>query len=309
MNTQAPFFADLAEGPAGGHAVWLRASDGVRLRAAVWPEGNRGTVLLFPGRTEYIEKYGRAAADLARRGYATVSLDWRGQGLADRLLPDPLIGHVGRFADYQRDVQAVMALAQGLPGPLYLMAHSMGGCIGLRAMMQGMAVKAAVFSAPMWGIRLAPALRPVAVSVAAASRLVGQANRYAPSTDSSVYVATAPFADNVLTTDPEMYGWMQRQIAARPELSVAGPSLGWLHEALSECRRLAAMPSPAIPALCVLGGRERVVDAAPIRRRMARWPQGRLDLVAEAEHEVMMETPAIRAGFFDAAAALFAASR
>jgi len=44
----------------------------------------KGTVLLFPGRTEYIEKYGPAAADFLARGFATVVIDWRGQGLADR---------------------------------------------------------------------------------------------------------------------------------------------------------------------------------------------------------------------------------
>jgi len=50
------------------------------------------------------------------------------------------------------------------------------------------------------------------------------------------------------------------------------------------------------------------VDVAPIHLRMARWPKGRLELYPSAEHEVMMETPALRARFFDAAAALFEAN-
>ena len=65
MTAPAPFHADLAEGPAGGHALWVNTSDGVRIRIGLWPAGEKGTVLLLPGRTEYIEKYGRAAADLA----------------------------------------------------------------------------------------------------------------------------------------------------------------------------------------------------------------------------------------------------
>ena len=32
----------------------------------------------------------------------------------------------------------------GLPQPLYLMCHSMGGCIGLRSLMRGVPVRAAV---------------------------------------------------------------------------------------------------------------------------------------------------------------------
>jgi len=59
----------MAEGPEGGYALWLTADDGVRLRAVHWPkEGARGTVLLMPGRTEYCEKYGRTASELAARG-------------------------------------------------------------------------------------------------------------------------------------------------------------------------------------------------------------------------------------------------
>jgi lysophospholipase len=311
VNPPAPFHAALADGPDGGRAFWLTASDGVRLRAAVWGPGDMGTVLLFPGRTEYVEKYGRAAADLAARGYATVTVDWRGQGLADRPLADAMTGHVAHFRDYQRDVQAMVALAEdlALPQPFYLMAHSMGGCIGLRALMLGLPVRAAVFSAPMWGIRIAPLMRPLAVTLAAASLLLKRGHRYAPGTTATTYVAEAPYADNVLTTDAEMFGWMKAQVAAVPELALGGPSLGWLHAALAECRALAALPSPATPTLCVLGSAERVVDPAPIRARMARWPSGRLQLVPGAEHEVMMETPAIRTGFYDAAAALYQAHR
>lgn len=83
----APLYTDIAPGPEGGQAHWAETSDGKRIRLGHWPcAGARGTVLLFPGRTEYIEKYGLCAADFARRGLATMAIDWRGQGLSDRLL-------------------------------------------------------------------------------------------------------------------------------------------------------------------------------------------------------------------------------
>ena len=42
----------------------MQADDGVTLRLAHWPAASdsRGGVLLFPGRTEYIEKYSGIAA-------------------------------------------------------------------------------------------------------------------------------------------------------------------------------------------------------------------------------------------------------
>ena len=112
MLSPAPLLNDLARGPAGASGHWVQTPDGLRLRLGVWRQGAKGTVLIFPGRTEYIEKYGGAAAALAEAGYTSLAIDWRGQGLSDRLLPDRLIGHVDRFSDYQRDVQTLLAAAK-----------------------------------------------------------------------------------------------------------------------------------------------------------------------------------------------------
>lgn len=309
--TEAPFHAELAEGPPGGRAVWLNTSDGVRIRAGIWRGGEKGTVVLLPGRTEYIEKYGRAAADLVARGWSVISVDWRGQGLADRALADPMVGHVQHFDQYQRDMDAVLdcVRAEGMPGPLMLMAHSMGGCIGLRALYRDLGFRAAAFSAPMWGILIAAWLRPVAQVVSALAGPFGQAHRYAPGTGAKTYVLDAAFEGNVLTTDREMWDYMKAQAAAHPEMSLGGPSVGWLRAALTECAALAARPAPNLPVVCALGTAEKVVDAAPIHLRMAGWAKGALDLYPGAEHEIIMEKPSDRARFFDRASALFDANR
>lgn len=305
--TAAPFLLALADGPPGGHAIWLQASDGVRLRAGFWPGGRKGTVLLLPGRTEYIEKYGLAAGDLARRGYATLTLDFRGQGLADRPLPDAMLGHVAAFTDYQRDMQALLAFARQMdvPQPLFLLSHSMGGSIALRALMDGFPVKAAAFSAPMWGIKLPFLTRPFAPAIAWLGAALGKSQSYAPTTGPQTYVLANPFAGNVLTADADMWAYMQSHVQADPRLSLGGPSLHWLRMALADCAALARLPSPNLPCYTALGTQERVVATAPIHTRMARWPGAGFDIIAGAEHEVMMEIPTTRAQFFDAACALF----
>ncbi len=309
--TPAPLYCGPGDGPAGGRAVWLRTRDEVRIRAGLWRGGDRGTVVLMPGRTEYIEKYARAAGDLVARGWSVVTVDWRGQGLADRALADPMVGHVQDFDQYQRDLDAVLALvrAEGMPAPLMLMAHSMGGCIGLRALHRDLGFRAAVFSAPMWGILMAAWLKPVAQVLSALATPLGQAHRYAPGTGAKTYVAEAAFQGNVLTTDQPMWDWMRAQVVAHPELSLGGPSMGWLRAALTECAALAMKPAPAVPAICALGTAEKVVDPAPVHLRMAGWADGQLDLYPGLEHEIMMEGPADRARFFDRAAALFDANR
>ena len=307
MTIEAPLFTAEADGPPDGRAFWLRGADGVQIRVAVWGGGTNGTVFLFPGRTEYIEKDGRAAADLQARGFTTLVVDWRGQGLAQRAYEDRMIGHVGHFDEFQRDVDAVLAFAgaQGLPQPFHLLCHSMGGCIGLRSLMRGLPFASAVFSAPMWGISMAAWMRPVAHVIGRLAGPFGQAHRYAPGTGGQTYVLAAPFQGKVLTTDAEMWDYMRRQVSAHPDLALGGPSLGWLGAALRECSALAALPAPATPAITALGTAEKVVDVAPIHLRMAGWANGRLDLYPGAEHEVPMEIPSHRKRFFDDAARLF----
>ena len=85
--------AEALDLPPGGIAwdetLTLEASDGVRLRGALWrasdPDGScRGLVLLLNGRTEFVEKCALPAAALVARGFAVASVDWRGQGLSPR---------------------------------------------------------------------------------------------------------------------------------------------------------------------------------------------------------------------------------
>ncbi|SEQ99660.1 alpha/beta hydrolase [Thalassovita taeanensis] len=297
MQHEAPFLSDIANGAPDGRAFWLTTDDQVKIRVGVWnAQAGKGTVLLFPGRTEYIEKYAHAAADLSEAGYATLAIDWRGQGLADRLIDDPMIGHVAQFRDYQHDVAAALRAAQDmdLPQPWFLIAHSMGGGIGLRSLQEGLPVRGCVFTGPMWGILLAGGLRPVAWTLTRVSRMLGIGATLSPGTRGTAYVTSEPFEDNTLTTDPTMYAFMQEQLNRHPELSLGGPSMNWLHEALLDTRSIAQRPSPALPCLTYLGGNERIVDAARIRDRMAAWPDGNLIEVPGAEHEVLMETPAIR---------------
>lgn len=305
---EAPLYTDIAEGPEGGQAFWTRADDGVRLRLGHWPGGVKGTVLLFPGRTEYIEKYGPTARDLLARGYGTLSIDWRCQGLSDRLTDDPMLGHVDRFSDFQRDVAAVVQVAEDLncPKPWFLIAHSMGGCIGLRALHRGLDVRAVAFTGPMWGMQMAPALRPLARPLSRLMTMFGAGQAYAPTTKGETYVKAAPFQDNMLTSDPDMYAFMQRQATAHPELTLSGPSVSWLDSALQETCELQAMPAPDIPALTFLGTNERIVEIEPIHRIMGKWKQGRLEMAPGCEHEILMEGPAMRATFFDAVETLFA---
>ncbi|KUP92104.1 alpha/beta fold hydrolase [Tritonibacter horizontis] len=320
-DSAAPFHADIAQGPEGGAAHWLTTSDGLRIRAGHWPPPQAGsaghgtapagTIFLFPGRTEYIEKYGPFAKDMVARGYCVLTVDWRGQGLADRALSDRRLGHVDHFDAFQRDVAALQAHAEALklPKPWFVLGHSMGGAIALRALMNGLPVEACVFTAPMWGIRIPFALRPLARLLGRFRTQLGLNHRLVPTTKIEQYVQIAPFEGNLLTTDPEMYAFLQMQMDAQPDLVLGGPTIQWLGAAMVECAALAASASPDVPCITFLGDREDIVATAPIHDRMARWPNGRLEIVAGAQHEILIERPETRNRVADAIATHFSHAR
>lgn len=296
----APFHHELAEGPRDVRSFWRLARDGVRVRITHWPvEDTAGTILLFSGRTEYAEKYGSIARDLTGAGFTVLTVDWRGQGLSDRVAKDARLGHVNGFGDYQLDVAELLATAEELscPEPRFMIAHSMGGGIGLRSLVEGLAVEKAVFSAPMWGINMPIWVRPVPYFLPQVLRAIGVRERLAPGTTIENYVLATPFDGNMLTTDRETYAHMTRHAEAVEAFALGGPTLDWVGYAAHETRRLRRAARPGIPVLTFLGSDEQIVSTGAIRQVHRNWPTGELRIVDGARHEIMMEAPAVRGRF------------
>ncbi|WP_111558621.1 alpha/beta fold hydrolase [Paracoccus sediminilitoris] len=312
---QAPFHQLPDDRLAPASAFFVTADDGKRLRLGLWePEvtGPHGTVLLFPGRTEYIEKYAPVARRLTDRGYAVLAIDWRGQGMSDRLQDDPRPGHIIEFSDYQRDVIEMVVAGQhiGLPEPWHLLAHSMGGCIGLAALENDLPVRTAVFSAPMWGINLRRFQHGAALGIAYLAGRLGRGGLVAPGSGgaNATYTLEESFNANLLTGNVDEWTRLMREAAAWPDLTIGGASFDWVGKALNECSRLSRIASPDVPTLVGLGTEEKVVSARAIRDRVASWPKARLLEVEGARHEILLETPDRRDAFIDAMVAHFEAS-
>lgn len=292
----APYFAEIDGSDHPAEAGWITAADGVRLRLVVWRGGDAGTVFIFSGRTEYAEKYALVATELIAKGFTVATLDWRGQGLSDRLAADQMLGHVRKFSDYQLDVVAALDALNdlGVPRPLHLIGHSMGGCIGLRALANGQPFERAGFSGPMWGIKTEGFLSLLAPFVPQMASAMGLGLLYAPGTSKTSFMMTTPFEDNTLTTDPERLKAMQAQAAFDPRLTLGGPSLHWLAQAFAEMKNLLAAPRPETPTVTFLGALEAITDAAKIKEMSSNWASEELIIIDGAKHELMMERDEVR---------------
>ena len=135
------------------------APDGTRLRIGHWPSASGGNgggagggrIVLCHGRTEFLEKYTETIDELTGRGFEVWSMDWRGQGASDRTLKNPHKGHIDRFETYLADLSWFFDEIIGpADGKTVLMAHSMGGHIALRAVLEGrIQPDRLILSAPM----------------------------------------------------------------------------------------------------------------------------------------------------------------
>src|ERR1700757_4629766 len=140
--------------PEGATAGTLTTPDGAALRFArcTPPPGRKGTLCVFPGRAEFIEKYFEVVNDARERGFAVAMIDWRGQGLSQHALGDRNKGYVHSFSDYEIDLETFIkeVVLPDCPPPLFALGHSMGGSVLLRAAYRGRRrFDRMVLSAPM----------------------------------------------------------------------------------------------------------------------------------------------------------------
>jgi lysophospholipase len=284
----------------------LKTPDGRSLRFARFapPHGRRGTVCVFQGRTEFIEKYFETVRDLRRRGFAVATLDWRGQGLSDRALSDPHKGHIGDFREFDTDLETFMreVVLPDCPPPLFALAHSMGGAILIRSATNGHRwFDRMVFSAPMiapFAIRF-PGPTRFALKL---MRWAGMGTTYIPGGDGTVD-QTKPFLGNPLTADPVRYARNSAVLEAEPALGLGAPTVGWANAAF---RAMNAFAEPAYPAsirhpmLIIAAGADTIVSTPATEEFAIRLRTGSHLVLPGAKHEILMEQDRMRGQFWAA---------
>ena len=294
--------------PVPGHGkVWFAATrDRARLRFASWRptvKPVRGTVVLVQGRAEFIERYFETVAELRRRGFHVLSFDWRGQGGSQRFVSRGRKGHVGWLRHYEADLALAMAqMRETLPGPYFVLAHSMGAAICLDAARKSaLPVSRLVALAPMLDLTIIDNPRS-ARRLAGALFWLGLGRAFVPGGGDTA-IATKPFDGNRLTGDPVRYARNSALSAAARHLSIGDPTIAWVRTAFRLMGRLAA-PNAArevrVPTLVIAAGRDPIVSTPAIERFAARLKTGQALVLRDARHEILMESDPIRAQFWAA---------
>jgi len=296
--------------PSGAIVGAFEGYDGNPMRFARWEPTRgpqRGTVCVFTGRSEFIEKYFEVAADLRRRGFAVAIMDWRGQGASYRPLSNPRKGWVRSFSEYDRDLACFMeqVVVPNCPRPHYALAHSMGGHILLRiASQQACPFERITVVAPMLRFHDSKvgASQRLARCYAALGTTLGFGRAYVRggSDDSADPVV---FEGNPLTSDPNRFARNRALIEAAPHLLLGAPTIAWLNAAY---RSMAMLNEPSysdrirVPLMVSIAGRDRVVDARATEAFAARVKLCTTIMLPLARHEILQECDDIRSRFWAA---------
>jgi lysophospholipase len=291
------------EAPEGAEEHWLEGRGGVKVRVLTAPAGQtppRGSVIVAPGRTEFIEKYFEVLRELQARGFAVFCIDWRGQGLSGREVENGLKSHFASFDDPVNDLStALKLLADKLPRPHIGLAHSMGGAIMLRALQtRRVELDAAAFSAPMWGIS---GLSRLAKRYARFMMSLGAGGHFAPSVERKW--KRENFKRNPVTHDKERHARCQGLICEEPRLALAGPTIGWVasaSDAIEAFQAPGALAHVRIPILVATAGEEQLVDNASHPAVIDQLPDARHLVIPGAKHEILMEVDPVRHQFWAA---------
>lgn len=285
---------------------FMVAPDGARIRYAVWrarTDRPRGTILLLNGRGEFIEKYAiEIVPELRARGFAIWTLDWRGQGLSARALPDSQKGHIDRFETYLSDLSAFIdfVAASDTPRPIVALTHSMGGHILLRHLSErgGMGpIKAAVMVAPMTGLR-SEALIRVLLGLLPPTAAIDQRYFYG---GTPFRLVGREFVGNKVTHDQRRFRFAEAWYVSDPRLLIGAPTVGWLRQALRSiryCDDRTFFARVTLPMLILSAQQDLLVDSRTHAALATRLPNARVISYEGARHEIMMEIDKIRARFW-----------
>jgi lysophospholipase len=263
-----------------------------------WPQPDgvaaRGSLLFAGGRGDFVEKYLEALGDWHARGWSVSSFDWRGQG---RSKGNNAAGHFDSFDILVEDLGLIIDdWAASTPGPHVVVAHSMGGHMLLRLLIeQRPDIDAVVLVAPMITVNSGAFPEWAAAGMAAAATVTG----FGRWPIWGVQLTRSPVGSvrqRILTGCAERYEdelfWWDRE----PDSSPSAPSFGWLNAAFHSARAFTpeALGKVDVPVLLLGAERDQLVSSPAIRRVAGLLPKGELVMFDDCAHEILRERDQIR---------------
>lgn len=249
----------------------------------------KGTIVICHGFTESTEKYHEMVYYIHREGYQAAVIDQRGHGKSIREVEDIELVHVDDFSQYVEDFHRFITaevLTRAKDKPLYLYAHSMGGCIGtLYLEKYPETFQKAVLNAPMFGINNGNIPDFAAGLICRMAILFGKKKERMSATGR--FDEKEPFESSSCDSRARHEYYLKKRIE-HEEYRTSCASYSWALQAVKAGKRAVAPKnagSIAIPVLLFQAANDTLVRAKEQDLFLARVPDGR-KVTEESKHEI-----------------------
>ena len=291
-------------------------ANGMNIRfGKVGPEqgkAKKAIVVGLQGLSEFSEKYFETARELQEKGIEFYMMDWAGQGGSDRFLSNTHKRHSSGFDQDVADLHKFMEEQvkpnafdeDGNPIPIVMLAHSMGGNIGMRYLTQYKDdFTCAAFSAPMLDIYVLKSW-PLAIKKTLVSLFQkAMAQHYAFGGSDWDPYERVHLSEKIFSSDPVRNAVHNTWFEHDPDLQVGGPTFTWVLEALKSCLKLKdvkALKAIKTPVLFARAKHEFLVSDKAIAYAAKHMPDAKMIDIDDCRHEILMENDDARNQFLNA---------
>ena len=281
-----------------------------RVRYSFLPADNKlkANLVILPGLSEFGEKYIETAIFFAAKGFDVYVIDWAYQGMASRYNKIPHKRHSDGYEADISDLDFLIHRKITNDKPFFMLAHSMGGNIGLRYLIDKPEVfKAASISAPLLGIQ---DLKSFTALISFILKLLSPFHHsYVPGGHDWKESNRSSDGKDIFSSDPVRDQIHNYWSLHNPDLQVGSPTLKWLYESLKSIHFVkSGYDHIQIPVLIALAGKEKLVDNEEIKNAAKKIKKGSLLVLEGAKHEILMETDDIRDQFLSETIRIFTES-
>ncbi len=251
---------------------------------------SKGTIVISYGFTESCLKYHELIYYFYREGYQVAVMDHRGHGKSMREVEDVTIVHIDLFSRYVKDLHQFVKTVVGPMAqekPLYLYAHSMGGCIGAFYLEQyPRDFSRAVLNAPMLGLKLGICPAWAARVLCDLKVLKGEGKERLFT--QSVFDPEEPFAQSSASSQARHSYYLEKR-QRDPDYQTSSGSYYWGKEAINAGKFvISAAQAKKVQASVLLFQAEldTLVKPQAHKKFIGRIADGTLVLVKGVRHEI-----------------------
>ncbi|MFC1672662.1 alpha/beta fold hydrolase [Pseudomonadota bacterium] len=282
--------------------LFFKSFDNISIRySSLSPGANsKGRIVAVPGRTEFLEKYSETAEEFVARGYDFWTFDLRGQGGSDRLLDNPLKGHIESVRTYVKDLQFFTDnVMPASTEKTILLSHSTGGLAAIFDFMERPKIyDAAIFISPFFSLNTSPLNRTLMRLLARCYVTFGCGEFFLPGQE-KFDLLTPWLYDNDLTSDRKRYERNLAVLQNDQNLAIGGATANWLNACfkaqLDLSENVDRKPLPALSnVIGLFGGEDRIVDVTNGRKALTGLGVPTVETIPNARHELLQENDSVR---------------